>query len=89
MIFGGTKGIGLVIKRHLDLRGDNIINFSRTIKENKKNIKIDLSNELSINNSLKKINYIKRITILFLVKDIEEKIGRKIFKFQFLVLIKL
>ena len=61
LIFGGTRGIGLVIKKHLDLRGDNIINFSRTIKENKKNIKIDLSNELSINNSLKKINYIKRI----------------------------
>ena len=59
LIFGGTRGIGLVIKKHLDLRGDNIINFSRTIKENKKNIKIDLSNELSINNSLKKLIILK------------------------------
>ena len=39
LIFGGTKGIGLVIKKHLDLRGDNIINFSRTIKKIKKILK--------------------------------------------------
>jgi 3-oxoacyl-[acyl-carrier protein] reductase len=61
LIFGGTKGIGLVVAKYLKLRGDNIIHFSRNVSENKKNIKIDLSNELSIANSLKKINYIKKI----------------------------
>ena len=61
LIFGSTKGIGSVIAKHLKSRGDNIINFSRTVSENKKNIKIDLSNELSIVKSLKKINYIKKI----------------------------
>ena len=61
LIFGGTKGIGQVIAKRLKSRGDNVINFARSISENKKNIKIDLSNELSIANSLKKINYIKKI----------------------------
>ncbi len=61
LIFGGTKGIGLVIAKYLKSRGDNIINFARSVSENKKNIKIDLSNELSIASSLKKINYIKKI----------------------------
>ena len=61
LIFGGTRGLGLVIAKHLKSRGDNIFNFARLISENKKNIKVDLSNESSIANSLKKINYIKKI----------------------------
>ena len=61
LIFGGTKGIGKVIAKHLKLRGDNIINFARSISENK-NIKIDLSNNYH-SQFLKKINYIKKLII--------------------------
>lgn len=66
LIIGGSKGIGSIISKYLRKRGDKIYTISRNSSENKKNIKLDLSNNKSIKYSLRaKLKNIKIDNIIF------------------------
>ena len=73
VIIGGNTGIGKVIYNTLKKRGDKIVKISRTQFNQKSNLSADISSVDGLS-KIKKIFYKKKLTILFLHKDIVETI---------------